>query len=438
MSLSQSVRRGGGTLLALLVLGGAAAMLSDDLRGRAIDFGRQHGLLPKAEGGADKAASGADARNSRPTGGGRPGAGAAVAVTVMEVQPHPSKIRFEGVGIVQPLATVAIKSRLDSQVVEVGVEEGAKVKAGDLLLRLDDRTLRAQLAQIEGQIAKDDAQVEQAMRDLARFEDLLERKIGTQVQRDTAATTLAGLKAQREADFAQKRNIETQIGFTEIRAPIAGRIGSITAKMGAVVRAADTTPLMTINQIEPIYIAVGVPQPLVADLREAMLKGEVPVSAVSGSATETGTVAFIENTIDPATGTLIAKAKMGNARETLWPGAFVRATVTLGVDPQALTVPLAAVQNGQDGHYVFIADETGRARQVKVEVARGDGDDVVIRKGLNPGDRVVTSGQLRIINGTPIQPRGAGNGASPSPGAGKRPRNGEADANRPAPGGRQG
>lgn len=438
MSLSQSVRRGGGTLLALLVLGGAAAMLSDDLRGRAIDFGRQHGLLPKAEGGADKAASGADARNSRPAGGGRPGAGAAVAVTVMEVQPHPSKIRFEGVGIVQPLATVAIKSRLDSQVVEVGVEEGAKVKTGDLLLRLDDRTLRAQLAQIEGQIAKDDAQVEQAGRDLARYEDLLERKIGTQVQRDTAATTLAGLKAQREADFAQKRNIETQIGFTEIRAPITGRIGSITAKMGAVVRAADTTPLMTINQIEPIYIAVGVPQPLVADLREAMLKGEVPVSAVSGSATEAGTVAFIENTIDPATGTLIAKAKMGNTRETLWPGAFVRATVTLGVDPQALTVPLAAVQNGQDGHYVFIADETGRARQVKVEVARGDGDDVVIRKGLNPGDRVVTSGQLRIINGTPIQPRGAGNGASPSPGAGKRPRNGEADANRPATGGRQG
>ncbi|OYU47598.1 MAG: efflux transporter periplasmic adaptor subunit [Rhizobiales bacterium PAR1] len=333
----------------------------------------------------------------------RRGPPAGIPVTVHEVSPQSVPVTLSAIGTVQPLASVALKARIDSQVAKIHVEEGALVKVGDLIMTLDDRTLKAQLAQFEAQVAKDDAQISQAERDVARVEDLLERKIGTMVQKDTALTALKALKAQRAADLAQVLNITTQLGFTEVRATIPGRIGSITAKPGALVRSADTAAMATINQIDPILVAVAVPQAMLPDLKASMTRGPVPVEAMAGSTTAKGIVAFIENGVDAATGTVMIKAKMDNPLEALWPGAFVRATVTLSTDASALTVPLVAVQTGQSGPYVFLVDAAGNARQTPVTVARTLAEEVVLTAGVKPGDKVVTSGQLRLINGAPVQ-----------------------------------
>lgn len=346
--------------------------------------------------------------------------GPGVPVTIIEVKPHSVPVTFSAVGTVQPMAAVALKSRIDSQVVSISVEEGALVKVGDLLVTLDDRTLKAQLAQIEAQVAKDDAQIAQAERDVIRFEELLDRKIGTQVQKDTAVTALKALKAQRAADEAQALNIRTQLGYTELRAPIAGRIGSIAAKPGAIVRAADTLAIATINQVDPIYVAIAMPQAMLPDLKTSMAKGAVAVEALAGATKASGVISFIENGVDVATGTVMVKARMHNPAETLWPGAFVRATITLSDDPAALTVPLVAVQTGQNGAYVFIADPAGTARQVGVTVARTLGDEVVIAAGVKAGDKVITSGQLRLVNGTPIQIQDPAKSPPPANGEGKK------------------
>lgn len=349
--------------------------------------------------GSGEAASEGPAPGRRGAAQGRSGP---VPVTVTEVKAHPVPVTFSAIGTVQPIASLPVRTRLDSLVMRVAVEEGARVAQGDLLFALDDSLLKAQLAQIEGQIARDEAQIAQATRDLARADELLARKIDTPVQRDTAETNLKALQAQKAADLGQRQNILVQIGFTEIRAPVAGRIGSISAKAGAVVRAADTQPLATLNQIDPIYVASAIPQAMLPDLKAAMAKGPVAVEASVGTAHVPGQVAFVENAIDAGTGTVMLRSRFANAAETLWPGAFVRVTITLGTDPQALTVPLAAIQNGQSGPYVFAVDASNRAVLKPVRLARKDGETAVIAEGLASGDRVVTSGQLRIAAGAPV------------------------------------
>ncbi len=330
------------------------------------------------------------------------GRDAPVTVTVSEVRARAMPVTVSAIGTVQPIASIPIRTRIDSQVQRVAVEEGAKVTQGDLLFTLDDSLLRAQLAQIDGQIARDEAQIIQAGRDLARAEELLARRIDTPVQRDTAETALKALQAQRAADLGQRQNILAQIGFTEIRAPVSGRIGSITAKAGAVVRAADAQALATLNQIDPIYVASALPQSVLPGLKTAMAAGPVDVRASIGSASVQGSVSFVENAIDAATGTIMVRSTFANDAATLWPGAFVRVVITLGVEQNAVTVPLSALQNGQSGPYVFTVDQTGRAALSLVRVARKEGDEAVIASGIAAGDRVVTSGQLRIAAGTPV------------------------------------
>ena len=222
---------------------------------------------------------------------------------VTTVTKKPLPIIIEAVGTVQAIASIQIKSRIDSQIVKVPVEEGALVKEGELLFELDSRTLKAQLGQIEAQIRKDQAQLEQAKRDTARAGDLLTKGAGTVVQRDTNLTAQKAGEAQLQADEAMRQNILTQISYTEIRAPVSGRIGSISSKAGTVVRVGDntaTSALATINQVDPIYVAFAMPQIYLPELRAAMAKGDVKVNAiVDDSHRQSGVIAFIENTVDP-------------------------------------------------------------------------------------------------------------------------------------------
>jgi multidrug efflux system membrane fusion protein len=336
---------------------------------------------------------------------GRPAA-APVPVVVITVTPKAMPVIVEAVGTVQAVSSITLKSRIDSQIMKVNVQEGALVKEGDLLFELDNRTLKAQLGVIEAQIRKDQAQIVQAKRDSARADDLLTKGAGTVVTRDNNVTSQRALEAQLEADQASRDSTVAQISYTEIRAPVSGRIGSIPNKAGTIVRTADNTAtsvLATINQVDPIYVQFAIPQIILPELRAAMTKGDVQVNAVlEDGKRQSGAVAFIENTVDANTGTVSAKARIANANEGLWPGQFVKAEVVLGVDPAALSVPAAAVQLGSQGPYVF-AIKDGKTAEVRpITIKRTQGGETVIGSGLQAGDSVVVDGQLRLVNGAPV------------------------------------
>ena len=327
----------------------------------------------------------------------------AVPVVLASAEKKPVPVTIDAVGTVQSLASIQVKARVDSQIVSIPVAEGAKVKEGDLLVSLDNRSLKAQLAQAEALVAKDRAQLEQARRDLARSEDLLAKRISTEVQRDTAATAVKVQEAQLAADEASRTNLTALLSYTEIRAPVPGRIGSIAMKVGTMVKAVDTSPIMTVNQLDPIYVSFAVPQSLFADLRRALNAGKVTVEARVGDGIVRGNVAFTENTVDLATGTVLAKALMKNDEERLWPGAFVSVRVILGVEAEAVAVPSAAIQLGQQGSYVFVVRDGRKADLVPVTVARTVGSETVISAGLSGGEKVVVDGQLRLVNGATVQ-----------------------------------
>ena len=326
----------------------------------------------------------------------------AVPVVLATAEKKPIPVTIEAVGTVQSVTTVSIKPRIDSQIATVNVAEGALVKEGDLLFTLDARSLKAQLAQADAQIEKDRAQLEQGRRDLARAEDLLAKRISTEVQRDTAKTGVKVLEAQLAADEAQRANLAALVSYTEIRAPVSGRIGSIALKEGSTVRAGDAQAIATVNQIDPIYVSFAVPQSLFPDLRTALQAGKVQVNARVGENVTSGPIAFVENTVDLATGTVLAKALLPNKDEKLWPGVFVAVEAVLGIEQAAIAVPSAAVQLGQQGAYVFVVNN-GRAQLRKVSVARTIGQTSVIEDGLSGGEQIVIDGQLRLVDGATVQ-----------------------------------
>lgn len=336
---------------------------------------------------------------------GRANPAGAVPVIVTTVSKKPMSVVVDAVGTVQSIASVQIKPRMDSQIMKVNVEEGAFVKEGDILFELDGRTLRAQLAQIEAQIRKNQTQVAQAKRDLQRYEELFSKNAGTLVQRDNANTALKAAEAQLESDEASKTSVQTLLTYTEIRAPVSGRIGSISSKAGAVVRVSDntaTSTLATINQIDPIYVSFAIPQVILPDLRAAMANGPVKVTAiVDDQKKRSGVMAFIENNVDPNTGTVTAKARIDNVNELLWPGQFVKVEITLGVEADAISVPAAAVQLGPQGAYVYVVRD-GVAELRNVDVKRTQAGESVIGKGLEGGESVVIDGQLRLANGANV------------------------------------
>ena len=383
-----------------IAIGGAASAYHDEVA-------RKLGLAPAVA--AEKGGGASPAASAQPPGR-RPRAapGGTVPVVAITVTPKPMPVVVEAVGTVQSIASIQLRSRVDSQILKVHVEEGALVKEGDLLFELDARTLKAQLGQIEAQIRKDQAQLEQAKRDTSRAGDLLGKGAGTVVQRDTTMTTQRAAEAQLESDEAMRQNILTQLSYTELRAPVSGRIGSIPYKAGTTVRTADNTAtaiLATINQVDPIFVTFAIPQVILPDLRAVMAKGPVKVTAiVDEKIRQSGAMAFIENTVDPNTGTVTAKARIANANEGLWPGQFIKAEVTLGIEPEAISVPAQAVQLGSQGPYVFvIKDSIAEVRPIVIK--RTQGGESVIGNGLKAGEQVVVDGQLRLVNGAGVTVR---------------------------------
>ncbi|MBV1702388.1 MAG: efflux RND transporter periplasmic adaptor subunit [Hyphomicrobiales bacterium] len=329
-----------------------------------------------------------------------------VNVLVAQAIKGPLPLIVDTVGTVQTIANVALRSHIDAQIASVMVKDGAKVDKGQVLVKLDDRQVQAQIEQANANLSKDNVQESQASRDLQRAVDLLARGAGTKLAVDTARTNETALKASIAADQAALDNLKVQLSWYTITAPISGRIGVFSAKQGNIIRAADsnaTGVLVSINQMTPIYVAFSLPQRQLASLREAMATtGATVIARPQGVKTDAiGKVSVIDNTIDPATGTIMVRATFDNEKETLWPGQLCDIKITLSVAPEAVTIPLEAVQDGQNGNYVFVIDK-GVAKFQPVEVERTQDQLAVISKGLNGGETIVRDGAMRLVNGSKV------------------------------------
>lgn len=319
-----------------------------------------------------------------------------VPVAVAAVTQQPMPVRIETIGTVQTIANVVVKSRVDGYITDVLIKDGQFVKTGEVMFKLDDRAARAQLEQMK-------AQLENAKRDVARYKPLVSQQFVSRQVYDTAVANEQALQAQVD-------DLRAQLSYYTIVAPIDGRAGTINIKAGNSIKANDL-PFVTINQISPIYVGFTLPQSELPGLRDAMAKGPVAVQAKpngdDGPAVA-GKLAFFDNTVDVNSGTIAAKAVFENSQQRLWPGQFVNVSVTERVDPNALTVPAAAVLVGQNTAYVYVIKDGGVAHMQPVTVARTIDGVSVIGAGLTAGEQVATDGQLRLTDGSKVEIRRPG------------------------------
>lgn len=335
----------------------------------------------------------------------------AVSVEIAKAEKKPVPVDVDAIGMVTPISSVALKSRLETTIVAVHFEDGARVKEGDLLFTLDSRQIDAQIAQAEGNLARSKSQLVAAERDLRRFNELIGKGATTQVNVDNAKTAADTATATIQADQAILDNLKVQKSFTKIAAPISGRISAATVKVGNFVRPADTSPLATINQMAPVYVTFAIPQRVLSDLREAMKTGQSSVTATipGNGRSETGTIAMVENTVDPTTGMVTVRGVMGNANELLWPGILVNTTLTVRTE-EAVIVPSVGVQRSQTGNFVFVIRD-GKAQVQPVTISRTVQGNSVIDSGLEGGEDIVVDGQLLLSNGSPVESRSRKAGA---------------------------
>jgi RND family efflux transporter MFP subunit len=325
-----------------------------------------------------------------------------VGVTAAKAVKQSVPVRLEALGTVTTMAAVAVKPRIDSEIVAVKFEDGQRVKQGDVLFVLDSRSIETEIRRVEAVIIGAEAQFEQASRDVARYTDLVGKNATTVVTLNNAQTQVNINRALADSNKATLEGLKVQLSYCTIRAPIAGRISMASVKAGNIARQADTTPLATINQVAPIYVSFTVPQRNLPDVRAAIAAETASlVALVPGSgARETGQVTMVENSVDPATGMATIRATMPNDKEVLWPGTLVNTALTLRAENR-VTVPATALQLSQAGSFVFVVkDNTATVRPVTIE-RTVDGVSVV-ESGLEEGDVVVTDGQLLLSSGTKV------------------------------------
>lgn len=334
-----------------------------------------------------------------------------VSVELAKAERRAVPVDVDAIGMVTPISSVALKSRVETTIVSVHFEDGAKVAEGDLLFTLDARQIDAQIEQAEGVLAKDQAQLEGAQRDFRRYGELIGKGATTQVNLDNAKTAADILIGTIKADQSALDNLKVQKSYTLIRAPFAGRISAANVKVGNFVRPADLAPLAVINQMAPVYVAFAIPQRVLVDLREAMAKGESGVTATipGHQRSENGKVAMVDNTVDSTTGMVTVRGMMNNENESLWPGTLVATKLTIRSE-NTVVVPTVAVQRSQNGNYVFLVKD-GVAKVQPVKVDRTFQGISVISEGLSGDESVVVDGQLLLSDGSRVEPRARKAGA---------------------------
>jgi membrane fusion protein, multidrug efflux system len=333
------------------------------------------------------------------------GATPVVPVSVSVVTAEDVPVFLHGIGTVQALNTATVKSRVDGPIVGVDFTEGQETQAGAALIQIDPRPYQAALAQAQAAKAKDAAQLESAEADLERYSKLVVHGFQTRQSYDQQKALVAQLKAAIAGDQAQIETAQLNLDYTQIRAPISGRLGSRLVDIGNLVRASDGTPLVTITQTRPIFVSFTLPQQSLDDIREQQMKAPLTVEALSGDDMRElahGELTLIDNSIDPATGTIHLKAQFSNENERLWPGEFVNVRVVLSIRRAVPTVPSPTVQEGPDGYVVYVVEPDDTVARRQVEVATIQDGVAAVTKGLAPGERVVVNGQYRLTDGARI------------------------------------
>jgi len=347
-----------------------------------------------------------------------------VSVTVATAELAPAPYVVIANGIVEPMQSVAVQSQVPGVLMSVHFKEGDEVKAGAVLMEIDPRPFQAALDQARAVLARDAAQAENARRDADRYAALVAKDFVTRSQADQAAANAAAQVAVVKADSAAVANARFNLENATIRAPIAGKTGNLFVRQGNLVRPGSVPPLVVINQIHPILARFAVPERELARVQLHARQHPLRVTATTaqGAGGVVGALNFIDNGVDTTTGAVTLKARFDNADNSLWPGQFVAIALELYVDSAAVLIPTTAVQPAQDGgQFVFAIDGENKARIVAVTAGRAVGDRTVIEKGLEPGARVVTDGQSRLVPGALVEVHAAGSaGPGATPGAGAR------------------
>ena len=328
----------------------------------------------------------------------------AVPVEVATVAQRTVAVRIQAIGNVEPYSTVALKARVDGQIVEVNFKEGGKLHKGELLFRIDPRPFEAALRQAEANLMRDTAQKEQTRSQEQRYQELLQKNFVSKEAYAQIRTNAETAAAVAQASRAALDNARLQLEYCSIRSPLDGYAGKVMLQRGNLVKANDTNPLVVINQVQPIYVNFAVPEQQLASIRGRMASNRLQVEAhpPNSKLVSTGTLGFIDNSVDAATGTIRLKAQFANQDSALWPGQFVNVSLKLDEQKDALVVPSQAVQTGPGGQYAYVvkADMSAEVRAVVLD--RVDGDSAIVAKGLNKGETVVVKGQLRLAPGAKV------------------------------------
>lgn len=351
------------------------------------------------------------AREARKAPKGAPAVPVAVAVVTQETVP----VRLQAIGNVEAYLTVAVKARVDGQIITVNFREGQPVKRGEVLFEIDPRPYQAALRQAEANALRDRAAREQARSQAERYQELLAKNFISKEAYAQFRTNAETAEATAQASQAALENARLNVEYCTIRSPLDGYVGRVLLQAGNLVKANDANPLVVINQVKPIYVNFAVPEQYLPEIRKYNGAGPLRVDVVStdpGSPRPSGALIFIDNAVDPSTGTIRMRAKFDNADAALWPGQFVNVSVRIYEQPDAIVIPAQAVQTGPAGQYVYVIGNDSLAEVRPIKVQRADGEHAIVTSGLIAGERVVTRGQLRLGPKTRVQVSKPGAGAS--------------------------
>ncbi len=328
-----------------------------------------------------------------------------VPVMVAVVQSKDVPIQIRAIGSVQPISNVAVRALVGGQLEKISFREGDDVRRGETLFTIDPRPYQAALAQAQANLARDEANLRNAESQAARYADLVKKDFVTREDFDKFTSAAAAARATVAADRAAVDNARLQLSYCEIRSPLDGRTGSLMVHAGNIVKANDTTPMVVINQITPMYVQFAVPEGQLGDFRSRGLQ-DVPVTAApqaGGAEVTNGKLTFVDNAVDTSTGTITLKATFPNADRRLWPGQFVNVAVTLASEHNATVVPSQAVQTGQKGQYIYVVKGSGGVEMRPIKVTSSNDEETIIASGVKPGETVVTDGQLRLTPVSKVQ-----------------------------------
>lgn len=359
-----------------------------------------------------------------PAPGGRAAALGPISVAVMPALKQNVPYYLSGLGSVAAFNTVTVKSRVDGELQKIHFTEGQFVHEGDLLAEIDPRPFQVALEQMEGQLSRDQAQLNNARVDFKRYDQLAKEGVIASQQVDTQNATVGQLEGALRADQAQIDNEKLQLVYCRITAPLTGRVGLRLVDQGNMIRATDPNGLVVITQVQPIAVLFTLPEDNLPEVIQHMKGGQLGVEAYSRddqTKLASGKLLTVDNQIDPTTGTVRFKAAFDNRDLSLWPNQFVNIRLMLAVRQDAIVVPLAAIQRGTQGSYVYTV-KGGKANLQPVKVDMTQGNIALIGTGVSVGDQVVVDGQERLQSGTPVEvhnasPGGSG-GAAPTPGGG--------------------